>query len=1280
MNPPSALYGAMNKERKPFTYTPGGLNLSEIKSERMAKRLMRNAMSQGVPETPAQTVQSPPATGIPNAIPNFNCLPVQVFPTFQLPANPKSLLRTRSNPNQVKETSSYLAPPSSILDIDDKLTGPWQKTGKSLPCSDSKYGSCNNSNTNNISSSINFSNNHTLSGNLYGSTNYGSNENRNVLLPDKYNDVKVCQTRPKGETNVIEKDNNALSDIFVYNSTINEKNINISPKLDIDIKSIPVTLASTLQDTDATNNYEQKEVKIVQKQSKKENKTNENGDAETDVVIKLPSKSSAAKTETKVEISKKILPDGTVEETKITTTKTTIDGKTEITTKTETKTIPKEVDQDEIEEIEEEEEENQDVVIEENISEDEDAEEKASNREICENGDEVEENSDEVESKDNKTDIKSNGHIITGEEKVESSTTKKVVVVQSMQDDSEEEIEEEEEEIEVEDEGDVAVEEVVILRKPESKLSNAAKNAEVGDDNDISENVEVANKENIENQEDEIEQDEEEKDKEEDEDEERFESSTKKQIEEENNDIEETKQKGEIEEQNIVEEPKQPVKEDVDEDLQEEVEDEFEEAEDTEMKEEISEEVSKDELDNKTEKPIDSEDKSEKQEVENLDKHIEEKVVESEKYENIDEQNDKEEIVHEIKVQSEPRVSFREPSIPLDKVDDVEIKPIGPAQEIIKKSHTEIITTTTDKPSGALSTQTEYNKIENIVTVNRTTKILDHAYEQMQPSVPTLKTYFSSNDDRILSTPQPLSKPYQPIYPSEPQPERRHSLLLDRLSVDRQLNASDIYQNNYQYTNQNYEQNQWSEPQSEILTVSNVKPSTISKDKQWYHQINRENTVSSGVPPAPLLPSQQLRQTYAQPQPQIQIQQPEQQYQSFTQPQYKPKPEFQPYVETNLQNTYRSSNDYQQNSYSNCTPSATWANSNFDSKPVSLAPSTHSNQYSSFKKESTDNYQKSTQFSSYVPPPWEQDASYVPETQNYYQPPQSSIPVTPSINQAWTPKPTSKFSKNTPTSYIPPAPNQSFVKPVIASDQSKLPGRKTYYSEYERRYISVPESTYIPGETKFQPQPDPSPQYYYDNNEPAEVVEPQWRKELREFTEKSSDISNQYEKSSVRPPWEEDPKYNAPTEYIATATPTWTQTLRPRTWRERSYEPEYIGSNAQQTNTLGRGRPQSSYLKSNICTIPERPRGVSVDRYNPNNYQPPLASEHPPVQSHTLNPNIHPKTYHNPNVPVYHSRASAEPREHVPTYPQSRPRVESKAPPVQSRSFKYLQWITGTED
>ena len=39
---PSALATSMTKDKKPFTYLPGGLDFSEIRSPRMAKRLAKH--------------------------------------------------------------------------------------------------------------------------------------------------------------------------------------------------------------------------------------------------------------------------------------------------------------------------------------------------------------------------------------------------------------------------------------------------------------------------------------------------------------------------------------------------------------------------------------------------------------------------------------------------------------------------------------------------------------------------------------------------------------------------------------------------------------------------------------------------------------------------------------------------------------------------------------------------------------------------------------------------------------------------------------------------------------------------------------------------------------------------------------------------------------------------------------------------------------------------------------------------------------------------------------
>ncbi|XP_067139043.1 uncharacterized protein [Centruroides vittatus] len=47
-NLPAALINSLKREKKPFTYTPGGIDLSEIKSPRMQKRLEANKRLQGV--------------------------------------------------------------------------------------------------------------------------------------------------------------------------------------------------------------------------------------------------------------------------------------------------------------------------------------------------------------------------------------------------------------------------------------------------------------------------------------------------------------------------------------------------------------------------------------------------------------------------------------------------------------------------------------------------------------------------------------------------------------------------------------------------------------------------------------------------------------------------------------------------------------------------------------------------------------------------------------------------------------------------------------------------------------------------------------------------------------------------------------------------------------------------------------------------------------------------------------------------------------------------------
>ncbi|KPJ18564.1 hypothetical protein RR48_07288 [Papilio machaon] len=1219
MNPPSALYGSMNKERKPFTYTPGGLDLSQIKSERMAQRLLRNAMDQGVPEQQTSHLQSPPTPTALN-VPNFNCLPVQVFPTFPLPSNPKSLLKTRSN--QQKEPCLQDIPNLEQLKTNINGIGLkqcFQNNNKNI----SNYNQSNNENKNNDQSLPlhEYTPPIVRSYPSYETSEYADAGSPKCYLPTekevitlednqyKYND-EIIKNKSICEPSVTKTSDTLLRPLLTSTYTM-EKNI-----------------PETLEEMTGTENN-QNEVKVVKKQIETENNTEEqNGDAnvEAAVTIKLPGKKSSAKTETKVEVVKNVRPDGSIEEVKTTTTKTTIDGKTEIRTKTETTIIPKEEEYEEEEFVEEEEEE------EENEQENPVVEETAaSNEDQRENN---VENDSEVDE-DIKQEEKEN---LSQEETSETIITKQVTVTQSEQ---KQENSEETEEVEEEEEKEAEVE---------------SKNEENQIENNITDNREESEEDA------------------DDEDEEKIHIQNEKKQEPEEKDMVQENQEPEAKPEEELEETETVTPESEETRLEETM-----KTEDEKEKEVITDDsksltnVIKATVDNE---PCDNE-QSENSTVQSKDtkstnEHKEEIIVEVQVLKPNSQETQDSKIENEVKssLPSERNIPFREPSAPLEKVEDVEIKPIG---EIISKTrteNTEIITSSLDKPTTGLSTQTAYNRIENIVTVNKTTKTLDHAYDQHAPlGIPTVKTYFAPTTDRLTTS------PYQPVYTPEPQTERRHSLLLDRLSVDRQIPAAELYQSNYQ----TYEQNQWTqEPQSEVLTVSNVKPSTITKNQQWYQQTRKEE-VSYDSAPSHNAPTQD----WSTPPQQRQTPQPSQtqfQYQPQTQPSYIDK-------QDTFTSTLNNSNAFQQSTYQpTYTPKPTsWVGNNVNLPKTIPTINKPPSQYSYVNKEPTETYQTPPQpySSSYIPPPWEQDSNYVPENlnQTYYTPPPSNK-FTSNATPAWTPKPTSKFSKPKPTSYIPPAPNQSFVKPVTVNDQPKLPGRKTYYSEYERRYISVPESTYIPTENKFQAQPDPSPQYYYDNNEPKENVEHEWRKELREFSEKTQSQTFT-DQTSVKPPWEEDPKYYAPTvttEY--TSTPTWSQTLRPSSWRDRSFESEFgRAKELARTNTLGRGRPQSSYVKSNISTpIPERTRGVSVDRYNPNNYKSPVPSEYPPVQSHTLDPTVGAKTYHNPNVPAYNSRASAEPREQTAAFPQPRHYAEARAPPLQSRSFKYLQWITGTED
>ncbi|XP_037813868.1 protein piccolo [Lucilia sericata] len=97
---PACVQNAMmTKDKKPFTYTPGGIDLSQIKSERMAKRLARNAQAEGAtgaqqhnrptqPQSPGGQASSPNAAASMGAA--AMGMPFQVLPPPPPPAPGKN--------------------------------------------------------------------------------------------------------------------------------------------------------------------------------------------------------------------------------------------------------------------------------------------------------------------------------------------------------------------------------------------------------------------------------------------------------------------------------------------------------------------------------------------------------------------------------------------------------------------------------------------------------------------------------------------------------------------------------------------------------------------------------------------------------------------------------------------------------------------------------------------------------------------------------------------------------------------------------------------------------------------------------------------------------------------------------------------------------------------------------------------------------------------------------------------------------------------------------------
>ncbi|CAG7718125.1 unnamed protein product [Allacma fusca] len=105
--PPLALAGAMMKDKKPFTYTPGKIDLSEIRNPRMARRLLMNAQAEGVtsvPSSPSGNPSTPPIYLPPAALAAMNS-------AMAIPVLPQGAFNFR-NKSVPKEKPEFMRSPS----------------------------------------------------------------------------------------------------------------------------------------------------------------------------------------------------------------------------------------------------------------------------------------------------------------------------------------------------------------------------------------------------------------------------------------------------------------------------------------------------------------------------------------------------------------------------------------------------------------------------------------------------------------------------------------------------------------------------------------------------------------------------------------------------------------------------------------------------------------------------------------------------------------------------------------------------------------------------------------------------------------------------------------------------------------------------------------------------------------------------------------------------------------------------------------------------------------
>ncbi|KYN04415.1 hypothetical protein ALC62_04639 [Cyphomyrmex costatus] len=125
--PPAAIQNAMlTKDKKPFTYTPGmggKLDLSQIRSPRMARRVAKNANDEGIEGPPKSAIESKQSPAVPVAT---NLLVPQVaVPVFPSNVPPQPPLRMSQSPSVNRTLSNAVdkqaEPVRNITKVDTKI-------------------------------------------------------------------------------------------------------------------------------------------------------------------------------------------------------------------------------------------------------------------------------------------------------------------------------------------------------------------------------------------------------------------------------------------------------------------------------------------------------------------------------------------------------------------------------------------------------------------------------------------------------------------------------------------------------------------------------------------------------------------------------------------------------------------------------------------------------------------------------------------------------------------------------------------------------------------------------------------------------------------------------------------------------------------------------------------------------------------------------------------------------------------------------------------------------